>query len=455
MKQRRRISRKQKRARFRNEQQARRAARHLNLGDHHDIDRDAAEAIRQFPNVPRLRQPPFPREREVGFVGHYLKGGFVAQEAEVFEAMNVAWRQDAWYWRHDKRGNRKNSKQDTGMVETNASLSIGLAKVVASIVEVGELKLAQDLAQTAGEAGMAELKARTGYEPAFMALHPDAYGTLSFHFGLWPVDRERRCLIGRSAGGKAGRRGLRSLGHAFISLLRHDEAIGLPENLTRRAKKNLAERDSDDWAVSIAMDLKLRSELSKLPNGQKLLAQADVFQRAAAEDWLNRFYASKNGVTMLKAERDQAVEMAKRQKVAAAQMSRRLNEQSQAIKGALREMGVAAEGAKSGMCGVLIRQASRVTAERKQAAREIQGTRDELVETRTKLNAARERIAVLESEKATLKELAMNLINEIRSSSVNFGKKGAAALRRLRRFLGLGADKEEPESMANRDDIGT
>ena len=182
MNQRRRISRKQKRARYRNQQQALKAARHLTLCDQHDEDRKAAEAIRSFPNVPRPQQSPFPREREFGFVGHYLSGSFVPQDAEAFEKMNVACKRDAWYWRHDKRGNRKPRQQDTGLVETNVSLSCGLAQVAAKLVEEGGLKLVQKLVQAAGEAGLAELKNRTGYEPAFLALHPDARGTLSFHF---------------------------------------------------------------------------------------------------------------------------------------------------------------------------------------------------------------------------------------------------------------------------------
>ena len=247
------ISRKQKRARYRDRQKAIHAAKHLTLGDQHDIDRAAAEAMRLYPSVPRTKQPAFPREREMGFAGHFVEGTFIKQADVDFVAMNVMYKEDAWYWRHDKRKNRKPRKQDTGVLESNVPFSTGLARVLASMVEAGDVRLSQELAMVACEAGMREFERLTGYRRAYMALHPDSIGTLSCHYGLWPISREERCLIGRSAGGKRGKRGLRMLGHAFMSLLRHGDAIQLPEELLRLARKNLKERSPDDWAVSVVM----------------------------------------------------------------------------------------------------------------------------------------------------------------------------------------------------------
>jgi hypothetical protein len=408
-----------------------------------------------------LEQPPFPREREFGFYGHYLKGGFVAQEAEVFVAMNVAHRLDAWYWRHDKRGNREPRQQDTGIVETNASLSSGLTKVLASMVEAGDLKSAQQSAQAAGEAGMAELAARTGYEPAFITLHPDAYGTLSFHFGLWPVDREKRCLIGRSAGGKRGRRGLRELGHAFISLLRHDAAIGLPDHLVLLPKKNLAERDSDDWAASVAMDRKLRDELMKLSNGEELLEQADEFQKVAAEDWLERFYATGEGAKLLKAERDKALEKLRRRKLAAERMARikmrrmeeerhaagvKLAEQGKTIKAALQLMGAKSETDGSEPANLLVKRSAQVISERDQARAEISGAENELKQVTLRLAIAEERITTLEDEATQLrriKTIAKRLAKAILAKSVKLSRKTASLFSQLVGLLDLSEGRVE------------
>lgn len=473
MNQRRRISRKQKRARHRNKQQALKAARHLTLGDQHDEDRKAAEAIRQYPNVPRPKQPPFPREREFGFVGHYLNDGFVSQEAETFEAMNVAWKKDAWYWRHDKRGNREPRREDTGIVETNASFSSGLAQVVAKIVEAGELKVAQELVQAAGEAGMAELKNRTGYEPAYLALHPDARGTLSFHFGLWPVDREQRCLIGRSGGGKPGRRGLRTLGHAFICVLRHHNAIGLPERLVQRPKKNLAERDSDDWAVAVAMDRKLRDGLMKLPNGKELLELADELQKAAAKDWLERFGTGAACVAALKQEAEELAKAQKRRKLAAerlvqkktrrleeeklalevqlekekttaAIMRAKLSEQGNAIKVALRNMGETSETNESEQGNLLIQRSARMAVERNQAGDRVRRVQKELQEVRTRLTGAEEQVTALEAEVTTLrriKKVARRFFKEILTKPAELRGKAAKIFGHLADLLGFGPDE--------------
>ena len=137
---------------------------------------------------------------------------------------------------------------------------------------------------------------RTGYQPGYLSIHPDAEGTLSTHYGSWTVDTKQRKLLGISATGKRGRKGPKNLGSSFISILRHDRAIGLPAELTRMPKKNLEERDPLDWAISNEMDRIVKEELVKLPNGQELLTLADEYQREAAKDWLRRYRTSKAGV---------------------------------------------------------------------------------------------------------------------------------------------------------------
>jgi hypothetical protein len=318
-----RISKKQKRVKATNRKTAARVSRHLVMGDQHDNDREAAARIRAFPVVPKLEQAPFPHERKVGFVGHFINGEFCVQGPANFEKMNVACKANAWYWRHDPRGNREPRLKISGIVETNVAISAGLAHVLADMAKEEKFDDVRRLTLCAGKAGMEEFERRSGYWAAYMALHPDSEGTLSAHFGLWPVDRKERKLIGRSATGKKGRRGLRTLGDAFMSVLRHHFAIGLPANLVWRPLENLKERDPDDWAVGLVMDRVLREEISKLPNGQKLLQQADEYQKAAARDWLARYEAGAAGLAKLKTERDAAFKAADRRKTAAERLFRR------------------------------------------------------------------------------------------------------------------------------------
>ena len=284
-----RVSKKQKRVKGRNPRTARRVSLHLVLGDQHDRDRKAAEKMRSFPIVPRLKQAPFPKEREFGFAGHWVAEKFVIQSGPVFVAMNVAYKKQAYYLYVDPRGNRKDRRFDTGLVETNVSLSSGESRELAALVEAGKVAEAQKIALAAGLKGMETLVNRTGYLPAYMAVHPDAIGTLSFHCGLWPVDPQKHCLIGRSGGGNPGRRGLRLLGDSFTTILRHHQAIGLPEELTYQPLENLRERSPDDWAVAGVMDSTVRDELGKLPEGEKILARVDEYQKQAAREWYERF----------------------------------------------------------------------------------------------------------------------------------------------------------------------
>ena len=286
-------------------------ALHLLLGSDHFRDRAAAERLRQFPNVPRKRQKPFPRDVEIGFVGHYKKREFAIQDDDSFVAEYVANSEKAYYFRNDKRGNREPRKEVSGLVETNAALSTGLSMVLAGLVEKGETGLVKNIMLLAAKAGMMTLEKRSRYKPAFLALHPDWEGTMSVHFGLWPVDPVKHVLIGISATGKVGKKGLRTLGDSFTSVLRHDRALihggkdGLSAGMLKRPKKNLKERDPDDWAVAEEMDRVVMEELAKLPEGPELLKQAEEYQLEAAEDWLKRYNGSKAGVDRKHAEMEQ------------------------------------------------------------------------------------------------------------------------------------------------------
>lgn len=192
------------------------------------------------------------------------------------------------------------------MFETNAALSTGLSMVLADLVRDGRLDYVRTTVKLASEAGMSVLCDHTGYRPGYLSIHPDAEGTLSTHHGAWTVDPEQRKLLGISATGKRGRKGSKNLGSCFISILRHDLAIGLPDSLTKMPKHKLKNGVLLDWEISCAMDKIVTAEIGKLPNGQELLERAEQYQREAAEDWLRRYRASKAGVDKEHAELEAA-----------------------------------------------------------------------------------------------------------------------------------------------------
>ncbi len=245
--------------------------------------------------------------------------------------MNLECKKDCWYLRQDKRPGRSPRIEKTGLVEMNAAIMAGLARELAKAVNAGNLKAVKRILHRAAVIGMAELTKRTGYEGCYVAAHPDSEGTLSFHFGLWPIDRENRCLIGISGGGKRGRRGLRTLGDAFTSVLRHHAAIGLPEELIRLPLWNVKQRRPDDWAVSRVMDKVVREELEQGPDGKQVVAAAEEYQREAARDWLARFNAGALGVEKMHMRLRKAEAKLHRRKVAAERLlakARLLAEQS-------------------------------------------------------------------------------------------------------------------------------
>ncbi len=253
----------------------------------------------------------------MGFAGHWRYYRLVIQTPDEFTRENLECKKDCWYWRRDKRPGRAPRVETTGLVEVNVAISSGLARELAKLVTAGDLTGARRILKVAAEAGMEKLAKRTGYKPCYVAVHPDAEGTLSFHLGLWPLDVYRRRLIGRSAGGKRGRRGFRTLGDAFTSVLRHHRAIGLPTELVRLPLHNLRTRRPDDWMAAKMMDKAVREEFRKLPEGEKILAAAAEYQREAARDWLARFNAGALGVEKMHARLRKAEAKLQRRKAAA------------------------------------------------------------------------------------------------------------------------------------------
>lgn len=290
------ISRGQKRVRNLSPKSSLSRGLHLFLGDEHDIDREEADKLRQFHLVPRKNQPPFPFARKVGFAGCWFDSDqgpkFKIQEKEVFVETFTERLNQSFYLRTDKRGNRKPRHETSYPVETNIALRAGLSRVLADLVRAGEVSFAHSVFLEGAKAGMEVLENRTGYRSSYMAGHPDAEGTLSVHYGLWTVDPIQHELIGRSADGKKGRKGLRTLGHCFRSLLLLDEAVPLPPLCMSRPKKNLSTRDPDDWAALLALNNVVETALSRRPDGLELLAKAKKYQVEAAEDWLRRFQGS-------------------------------------------------------------------------------------------------------------------------------------------------------------------
>jgi hypothetical protein len=105
-----------------------------------------------------------------------------------------------------------------------------------------------------GAAGIRTLAQRTQYEPIYVAVHPESESNIHIHFGLGIVDSQNR-LLGRSATGKTGKRGLRHAGDCNVALMRL-QALA-PSTYLNKVSMKVERDDCDDVAISRAIDQRL------------------------------------------------------------------------------------------------------------------------------------------------------------------------------------------------------
>jgi hypothetical protein len=74
----------------------------------------------------------------------------------------------------------------------------------------------------------------------YISVHPDSETNIQFHLGVAAVDPKTHQLLGRSATGEKGRKGLREAGFAFLNVWRHAQKAKLtPEEQVKFEEKFL------------------------------------------------------------------------------------------------------------------------------------------------------------------------------------------------------------------------
>lgn len=283
----RRVTSKQKRAK-----ESSNSSRHLVFSsEKHAEDRKAADRLRSMPRIPRVSREPFPAGKQIAFQGHFGGEKFLFQGEEDFVKANISVKnENSWYYSPDKRrSGGKGRKTKTGVMEVNVALPVGQAMLLSKVCEQNPdcRGLVQEMLLEVAKAGMAKAEALTGYRPVYMALHPDSEGVLSFHLGLSPVDTETRRLLGISGDGRKGRKGLRLLGDAFMSILRHSRYVDIPQRLMILPKNALEkEGRTADWEIGLEMEKKMvEVAKKKWPGFEK---KSEEYGKSEAEDWVKR-----------------------------------------------------------------------------------------------------------------------------------------------------------------------
>lgn len=290
----------------------------------HKRDRDQADKLRAVTTVeledPRVPRAPLDRpelvaaqvlfvpEEDVqdvpssvaGFAPAAKKLGQLV-DPEVFEKVLERERKKRSFYYAEKY---KRKRQSRGIIDTYCSIPPWWGKLLNREMAAGRLTQEglQKSLVSLGAAGIRTLAQRTQYEPIYVAVHPESESNIHIHFGLGIVDGQNR-LLGRSAVGKRGKKGLRHAGDCNVALLRL-QALAPSAYLSKVAMK--VERDDcDDVALSRVIDQKLAMAFPHLREEARLAGVAH------AKNWQARADA-KTGKKNLLQQKDTEIEALKK-----------------------------------------------------------------------------------------------------------------------------------------------
>jgi len=277
----------------------------------HERDKVAADRIREkmHLSIPHERGKSFPNACELSFQGHFLdESGYYHNQIDVFvggspvdglklenqtqfvdsnlKIKNIC----SWYLRKDKRPGRKPRKEKTGIFEINVSLGAAWSRTFAQGIDScngknpARKKDIQQVLIRIGKKGVQKAVELSGYIPAYLACHLDSRNQISFHIGLSPVNPVTHELVGISANGKRGKKGLSNLGDAFMCILRNNSYLNMPDDVVKMPLFALESGRKADWEIGKAMELEAY-------NSYKSTVREKVNDngRAAAREWLEKF----------------------------------------------------------------------------------------------------------------------------------------------------------------------
>lgn len=210
--------------------------------------------------------------------------------------INARKRERSWYYRQGQKkrdGSFGLQKQkQLGVIETFLTMPKWWTRTLAAGIETGALdpgEVRKSL-QRIGGTLLLRLCTRTGYEPIAFDVHPESQDNLHLHFSIASIDKDHR-LIGRSANGKRGKKGLRLLNDCYMAIWRFSRYFKLPDELMHKPKLKFAEYDTE-WDVAspkdaqlddVFLSLCLDNELSRSFPG--LSKKADTLAREQSTLW--------------------------------------------------------------------------------------------------------------------------------------------------------------------------
>lgn len=181
---------------------------------------------------------------------------WVDADEVVFEDVINRERKDRAFYISEKAKGRKRKSQ--GIIDTYCSLPPWWGQILNRELKAGRIthEYLRNVLLSLGQSGLKTLGRRSGYEPMYFTVHPESETNIHLHFGLAAVDNKNR-LLGRSASGKRGRRGLKHAGDCNVALLRMNTLLPNKSLMTMAMKTE--REDYDDIALSKLLDQKLEA----------------------------------------------------------------------------------------------------------------------------------------------------------------------------------------------------
>jgi hypothetical protein len=290
---------------------SKRAASHLRWSsDTHTRDKMAADNLRASVMIkPKTERTPFPNAESIAMQCLFEKRPGTKPGEEVVrpvvkgiefdEELNQIQRERSFYFGkrltgvHAGKVQRRKAK---GILDTYVSIHPWWSKAIAEGIASGSLK-PEGVRSSIGNMAFAlssKLGKRTEYQPVYFAVHPDSVNNLHIHFGLATISKDNQ-LLGRSADGKRGKKGLKHIGDCNLALYR----MALVEPSPRNAiAVRQSQKDSwDDVWLSHQMEAELEARFPALKGRAKELALEHV------RGWEENYRERKTEVTPTETER--------------------------------------------------------------------------------------------------------------------------------------------------------
>jgi len=198
----------------------------------------------------------------------------------------------SWYTKGKTDGNR--TRKTPGVIDTYISIPPWWGRALNAAMKKGIYSTEQvrDALAQISTMAMAELTKRTGYEPVYISVHPESENNVHFHMGVANVSKDH-ALIGRSASGKGGRKGLKHAGDCNLAIWR---MYALENNkVVEKAARKALLGNYDDIAMAKVIDKALGETFPHLkPWAEKAgVAHAKLWMQTAEERLRKRTWAEK------------------------------------------------------------------------------------------------------------------------------------------------------------------